>query len=402
MPINFPDSPAENDSFTSGGKKWIFNGSTWNLITANSYTIPTGEVTTDKIATGAVHEVKLASGAVTAAKLASGAAVANIGYTPANTASPTFTGNVVLPSTTSVGAVTGTEISYLAGVSSMVQTQLNAKAPVANPTFTGTVSGITKSMVGLGSVDNTADTAKPVSTAQQTALNLKANLESPTFSGNVTEDFVHGIVHRLRLPAVHNGNSTGEVSFHMWVSEPGATWTGCGISRNRINSAGSFPRPNTGLSAQMIRFDEGGNISFTCTNSAGGENGFLFDTGGSASKPGGGSWSALSDIRLKDNVRDYDKGTAELMQVRVREWEHNGKGGLQAGSKGLGVVANEIELVLPDTVHTYEGKLNPEDEETTDIKSVNATEITWLLVKTVQEQQAVIEQLTARIEALEA
>ena len=35
---------------------------------------------------------------------------------------------------------------------------------------------ITPSSIGLGNVDNTADAAKPVSTAQQTALNLKANL----------------------------------------------------------------------------------------------------------------------------------------------------------------------------------------------------------------------------------
>lgn len=127
MPINFPDSPAENDSFTSGGKKWIFNGTVWTLVTANSYTIPTGEVTTDKIATGAVHEVKLASAAVTAAKLASGAAVANIGYTPANVASPTFTGTVVLPSTTSIGTVSSTEIGYVDGVTSAIQTQLDSK-----------------------------------------------------------------------------------------------------------------------------------------------------------------------------------------------------------------------------------------------------------------------------------
>ena len=45
------------------------------------------------------------------------------------------------------------------------------------------MAGVTKSMVGLGSVDNTADTAKPVSTAQQTALDLKAPLASPTFTG---------------------------------------------------------------------------------------------------------------------------------------------------------------------------------------------------------------------------
>ena len=63
---------------------------------------------------------------------------------------------------------------------------LAAKAPLASPTFTGTVAGITATMVGLGSVDNTSDTAKPVSTAQQTALDLKANLASPTFTGTVT------------------------------------------------------------------------------------------------------------------------------------------------------------------------------------------------------------------------
>jgi hypothetical protein len=59
---------------------------------------------------------------------------------------------------------------------------IGGAAPIASPTFTGTVGGITKSMVGLGNVDNTADTAKPVSTAQQTALDLKANILAPTLT----------------------------------------------------------------------------------------------------------------------------------------------------------------------------------------------------------------------------
>ena len=71
-------------------------------------------------------------------------------------------------------------------VSTPQQTALNLKANLANPTFTGTVSGITKTMVGLANVDNTTDANKPVSTAQQTALNLKANIADPTFTGNVT------------------------------------------------------------------------------------------------------------------------------------------------------------------------------------------------------------------------
>jgi hypothetical protein len=98
----------------------------------------------------------------------------------------TFTGTIVLPSTTSIGNVDANEISYLNGVSSDIQTQINAKANLAGPTFTGTVGGITKSMVGLANVDNTSDANKPVSTAQQTALNLKANVANPTFTGTVS------------------------------------------------------------------------------------------------------------------------------------------------------------------------------------------------------------------------
>jgi Major tropism determinant N-terminal domain len=96
-----------------------------------------------------------------------------------------FTGNVVLAANTSIGSVSATEISYLNGVTSAVQDQLDDKAPIESPTFTGTVAGITKSMVGLGNVDNTADADKPISSATQTALDLKAALANPVFTGEV-------------------------------------------------------------------------------------------------------------------------------------------------------------------------------------------------------------------------
>jgi hypothetical protein len=69
-------------------------------------------------------------------------------------------------------------------VSSAQLAALNLKANLASPSFTGTVSGIIKAMVGLGNVD-IYDANKPVSSAQ-TALNLKANLASPTFTGTVS------------------------------------------------------------------------------------------------------------------------------------------------------------------------------------------------------------------------
>ena len=52
-----------------------------------------GSITAVKLASGAAAS-NLGDGSVTAVKLASGAAVSNIGFTPANKAGDTFTGNV--------------------------------------------------------------------------------------------------------------------------------------------------------------------------------------------------------------------------------------------------------------------------------------------------------------------
>lgn len=65
--------------------------------------------------------------------------------------------------------------SFAISAISGLQTALNSKATLDSPTFTGTVSGLDKTMVGLANADNTTDLLKPVSTATQNALNLKAN-----------------------------------------------------------------------------------------------------------------------------------------------------------------------------------------------------------------------------------
>jgi|688.fasta_scaffold75552_3 hypothetical protein len=100
-------------------------------------------VTSSELAVDSVTESKIADGAVTSAKIANG--------------------TIVDADINASAAIATSKISGL-------DTALGLKAPLASPTFTGTVSGITKTMVGLGSVDNTADLAKPVSTAQATAI----------------------------------------------------------------------------------------------------------------------------------------------------------------------------------------------------------------------------------------
>jgi hypothetical protein len=146
--------------------------------------------------------------------LASKTAFLESNYAPIN--SPSFTGTVmgITKNMVGLGSVDNTT-DAAKPVSAATQTALNLKAPIASPTFTGTVSGISKGMVGLDLVDNTTDAAKPISAATQTALdlkastsdlnnaltlkanvtalNLKAPIASPTFTGTVsgiTKDMV--------------------------------------------------------------------------------------------------------------------------------------------------------------------------------------------------------------------
>jgi hypothetical protein len=123
-------------------------------------------------------------------------------------------------------------------VSTATQTALDAKlasataattyAPLANPTFTGTVSGVTKSHVGLGDVDNTSDANKPVSTAQQTALDLKANLAGPTFTGTVVLPSTTSVgdVSATELGYVNGVTSAIQTQLDDKLSKTGGTMTG--------------------------------------------------------------------------------------------------------------------------------------------------------------------------------
>jgi hypothetical protein len=76
-----------------------------------------------------------------------------------------------------------TNIHGITDTSKLVTT--DGTQTLTNKTITSP-SGIVKADVGLGNVDNTSDANKPVSTATQTALDLKAPLASPTFTGTVT------------------------------------------------------------------------------------------------------------------------------------------------------------------------------------------------------------------------
>ncbi len=81
---------------------------------------------------------------------------------------------------------------------------------------------LVKGDVGLSDVDNTSDAAKPVSTATQTALNLKANKHSPTFTGTVS-----GITKAMV--------GLGNVSNAAQMPIAGGTFTGVATAQNNTS-----------------------------------------------------------------------------------------------------------------------------------------------------------------------
>jgi hypothetical protein len=190
--------------------------------------------------------------------------------------------------------------------------------------------------------------------------------------------------------------------------------------RMRITSAGEVTIGNTsssdfqfnvagGASKRGLRVRSGGNGGITILDVAdtNGNSGMQLQANGNfilaasyAEKASGTTWANPSDSRIKKNVVEYTKGLAELSQVNVKSWEYNGKANTTDGLKGLGVIADEIMQVLPDTVTTYEAKLNAEDETTTDIKRFDATEITWLLVNAVKELKTELDIVKAELQTL--
>jgi hypothetical protein len=109
------------------------------------------------------------------------------------------------------------------------------------------------------------------------------------------------------------------------------------------------------------------------------------------------SISAISDIRFKENVRDLDVGLNAIMSLKPRlyDWKE-GKGANIKNARGF--IAQEFEEVFPDLIDEWKDPA-PEGEEP--YKSVRQ-DLIPVLVKAIQEQQTLIESLTARITALES
>jgi hypothetical protein len=141
-----------------------------------------------------------------------------------------------------------------------------------------------------------------------------------------------------------------------------------------------------------------GNVTIAGSSSTGG----LFVNVGTGYKPGGGMWAGTSDARVKKDVKPFTRGMEDLERVQPVTFRYNGLGGtIDDGIDRVGVIAQDLEKVLPSMVSTRRLKLHPQDATTIDIEHVDPSDFTYLLINAVAEQQAAIERREARIAKLE-
>jgi hypothetical protein len=190
------------------------------------------------------------------------------------------------------------------------------------------------------------------------------------------------------------------------------TFRTAGSERARINSSGNFMVGTTDANPTIgsgIKSEPGTNPRFSIVTASSTTATALsiYSTGAADYRffvdPDGKIYAtfttigAISDQRLKENIQDLDVGLDAVMALKPRKFDwREGKGKNIKGDRGW--IAQEFEQVFPDMIDEWKDE-SPEGEDP--YKSVRA-DLIPVLVKAIQEQQALIQTLTDRITALEA
>lgn len=176
---------------------------------------------------------------------------------------PTITGTIVLPSTTSIGSVDSTEIGYLNGVTSAVQTQLDAKAATshthgnitsdgkigstANRLVQTTTSGTLTTVTGTnqsGSTYLAGDLTWKTATPSTNSYSLSYSTGWSLSTGSIKS---YGSVVSFQMTVNYNDSST--ISFDANGDASG--------SYIRIGTLPSEIRPSSGDWVNLIMLNQG-------------------------------------------------------------------------------------------------------------------------------------------------
>jgi Chaperone of endosialidase len=154
---------------------------------------------------------------------------------------------------------------------------------------------------------------------------------------------------------------------------------------------------DNGTETELYLNAEGGAVVL---NSAIGSTTHTLYCNGTAAKPGGGSWTATSDVRLKENVQPFTEGLDEVMQIDPVTYHYIAATGHDTQVQHVGVIAQQLQSVAPAMV--AENPMELQDGTTGNYLSVDPSAFTYMLINGMKEQQKIIEAQQKQIEELNA
>lgn len=166
--------------------------------------------------------------------------------------------------------------------------------------------------------------------------------------------------------------------------------------RMRINSDGRIGVASSGLTAVQFAMEINGQSWFAVWDDDAGNDKFRVASSGNVQNSNN-SYGAISDQKLKENIVDTTNKLEDLKRVQIRNYNFIGD-----SQKQIGVIAQELETVFPSMVEEHSDLDEDGNDLGTVTKSVKYSVFVPILIKSLQEQQTIIEDLKTRIEALEA
>ena len=380
-------------AISTGDGNIVIGHEAGNDITTGSYNTGIGWKTIDKIDTGNSN-VAVGDGSLSAdTKGSKNVAIGSNALNQQNFTSATDSNNTAVGYNAGQGITTGAENTFVGAEAGDACIVGNGNVAVGVQALSGDDNGSRNTAVGTTALKVANATGSTSNNFYNVAFGFGAGITTTegyynTFLGSRTgESHTTGLGNTF--VGYNTGNDTTTGSYNVLIGQQARADSASGNTQIVICSGTNY-------------VGKGANTGFIQPN-----------TGGVYQGNNSTTWSTTSDQRLKKNIVDSSIGLAEINQLKIRNFEYKTKDELSeiesdglkendiVESSGLqvGVIAQEIKEVLPKCVK----------EETTGVLSVDADNLTWHMIKAMQELSAKNDALEtentaikARLDALEA
>lgn len=225
-------------------------------------------------------------------------------------------------------------------------------------------------------------------------------------TGEATEYTQGGGTHQWYTAASGTAGDSVSLSERVRITSAGALLIGqtsvsfagglC-LTKNAQDSIAIFENSTGTSGGQCIRGILGANNNNTSSylfvgSAASNDQIYIFGSGNVVNR--NNSYGALSDIKLKENVVDASPKLADVMQLKVRNFNFK----TDPDSKQIGFIAQEFEEVFPSLIDNTTSPNDPDDV----IKAIKTSVLVPILVKAIQELKAINDSQATSIATLTA